>query len=206
MAYCKRALLLALSGWLLAACTTLPPKNTDNICAIFNEKKNWYPQAEKASKKWGSPIPVMMAIIYQESSFQQKVKPPRKAYLGFIPGPRPSDAHGYSQAKVATWQWYQQKTGKRSSSREHFGDAIDFVGWYNNMSQRLSEINPHDTYDLYLAYHEGHGGFNRRSFASKNWLKQVAKKVSAREIRYSNQLKSCPPTQSSSPDRDYWVF
>ena len=84
---------LLLCGLLtLGACTTSPPKNTDDICAIFFEKDDWYDDAEDASEEWGTPIPVMMAIMYQESRFKAKARPPRKKILGFIPGPRPSSA------------------------------------------------------------------------------------------------------------------
>lgn len=182
----------------MVACAVAPPSNQDDLCEIFREKPRWRKQAEQASQKWGSPVSVMMAIMHQESSFQQTVKPPRKTYLGFIPGPRPSDSYGYSQAKVSTWQWYIDKTGNSGAYRGHFGDAIDFIGWYNNMSKRLSNIDADDTYHLYLAYHEGHGGFNRRSFSSKAWLKQVARKVSAREQRYRKQWAGCLQTQTNS--------
>jgi hypothetical protein len=46
--------------------------------------------------------------------------------------------------------------------------AIDFIGWYNRQSYQRSNIALNDSYHLYLAYHEGHGGFNRRSFKGKS--------------------------------------
>ncbi|CAN0604511.1 unnamed protein product, partial [Ectocarpus sp. 12 AP-2014] len=48
-----------------------------------------------------------------------------------------------------------------------------------------------DAYRLYLAYHEGHGGYARRSYANKDWLLGVARKVSDRAARYEQQLGSC---------------
>jgi hypothetical protein len=44
---------------------------------------------------------------------------------------------------------------------------------------------------LYLAYHEGQGGFSKRSFRKKAWLKDVAKKVSNRAVLYQRQLNNC---------------
>ena len=67
----------------------------------FEEKDDWYDDAADARDEWGSPIPVMMAIMHQESRFQADAKPPRKKLLGFIPGSRLSSAYGYSQAKTA---------------------------------------------------------------------------------------------------------
>ena len=184
-------LLLLMAGLMLVGCTTSPPKNVDNICDIFEEKSGWYDDAEDASDEWGTPIPVMMAIMYQESRFQAKAKPPRKKILGFIPGPRPSSAYGYSQAKKSTWKDYKRSAGRYGSDRDDFGDAIDFVGWYNYQSYKRSGISRKDTYSLYLAYHEGHGGFNRGTYRKKKWLMGVARKVEGKANTYQKQLLGC---------------
>lgn len=198
-----RMIVLLLATALLYGCTTTPPSNQDDLCAIFKEKDDWYEEAADASKQWNSPIPVMMAIMHQESRFQSKAKPPRMKILGFIPGPRPSDAYGYSQAKKSTWAGYQRSSGNYGADRDDFDDAIDFIGWYNQTSYKRCNIRRNDTYHLYLAYHEGHGGFNRRTFKSKSWLKRVAKKVSARATRYTRQLKACEKDLIKSP---WWSF
>jgi len=180
--------LIALSS---VACTTSPPSDVDNICAIFSEKGGWYKDAADARDEWGSPIPVMMAIMYQESTFDAKAKPPRKKIFGFIPGPRPSSAYGYSQALDPTWELYKRNAGRYGADRDDFGDAIDFVGWYNNQSYKRSGIAKTDTNGLYLAYHEGQGGYNRRTYRKKQWLIDVAHKVNRRATTYSNQLTGC---------------
>jgi hypothetical protein len=174
-----KLLLLSILG-LMTACTVAPPTNQDDICSIFREKDDWYDDAADSRSNWYSPIPVMMAIMHQESRFQQKAKPPRMKILGFIPGPRPSSSYGYSQAKDDTWDWYMRSSGNYGADRDDFSDAIDFIGWYNSTSRKKNNIKAGDTYSLYLAYHEGHGGFNRRTYNKKPWLKTVAKKVSAR--------------------------
>lgn len=175
----------------LSACTTAPPRNVSDLCAIFEEKYDWYEDATAASDKWGSPIPIMMAIIYQESRFQADARPPRRKILGFIPGPRPSSAYGYSQAKTSTWKDYKRDAGRFGADRDDFADAIDFVGWYNFQSVRRSGISPQDPYGLYLAYHEGHGGYNRSTYLSKAWLLAVASKVELRANTYQKQLTEC---------------
>ena len=176
---------------LSTACTTAPPRNPSDICDIFREKDDWYDDAKDASRRWKSPIPVMMSIMYQESRFVADAKPPRKFWLGFIPAGRVSDAYGYPQAKDATWDWYKDKSDNWGADRDDFEDAIDFIGWYNDVSRRTNGISNADTYSLYLAYHEGHGGFKRRTFAGKPWLKRVAAKVSARSRSYAAQLARC---------------
>jgi hypothetical protein len=195
-------LFLVMALTVLAGCTTSPPKDPSNICAIFEEKGGWYDDAADSRDEWGSPIPVMMAIMHQESRFQAKAKPPRKKIFGFIPGPRPSDAYGYSQALGSTWDGYKRSAGRYGADRDDFGDAIDFIGWYNYQSYKRSGISRSDTYRLYLAYHEGQGGYNRGSYRSKQWLMDVARKVERRAGSYQSQLARC---EESLKD-DGWFF
>jgi len=176
---------------IVAGCTSSTPKNRENICDIFEEKKHWYKDAKSSQRKWGTSIPVMMSIIYQESGFQARAKPPRKKILWVIPGRRPASAYGYSQATNETWNAYKKSTGSWGADRNDFDDAIDFIGWYNNQSYRKNKIQKTDAYHLYLAYHEGQGGFAKRTFRKKTWLTDVAKQVSARSKTYSSQLKRC---------------
>jgi len=186
----------------LAGCTTSPPRDVNNICSIFREKDDWYGDAADARDEWGSPIPVMMAIMHQESRFNAKAKPPRRKILGFIPGPRPSSAYGYSQAKKSTWAEYKRNAGRYGADRDDFADAIDFVGWYNYQSRRRSGISRHDPYALYLAYHEGHGGYNRGTYRGKPWLMAVARKVERRAGAYQSQLHTCEEDLQD----DGWFF
>ena len=113
-------------------------------------------------------ISVMMSMMYQESSFNADAKPPRTTFLWIFPGPRPTSAFGYAQALDMTWDGYLDKTGRWFADRNDFEDAIDFIGWYNSQSYKHSNVGLNDSYHLYLAYHEGHGGFNRRSFKGKS--------------------------------------
>lgn len=175
----------------LSGCTASQPKNTGDICAIFFEKDDWYEEAADARDDWGSPIPVMMAIMHQESRFDATAKPARKKLFGFIPWFRPSDAYGYSQALGSTWTGYERSAGRYSADRDDFGDAIDFIGWYNDQSRRRNGIALNDTYNLYLAYHEGHGGYSRASYRKKSWLPDVARKVQRQANTYQGQLQGC---------------
>jgi hypothetical protein len=195
-------LLIIIGIILTSACTTTPPSDVSNICSIFREKDGWYDDADDSRDRWGSPIPVMMAIMHQESRFKAKAKPPRKKILWVIPGPRPSSSYGYTQALESTWDVYMRDAGNYGADRDDFGDSIDFVGWYNHQSYRRNGIKKTDAYHLYLAYHEGQGGFKKRSFKNKQWLKDVSKKVSRNAARYSKQLKSCEEELKD----DGWFF
>ena len=175
---------------LLSGCSFGPPDNPNNICDIFDQKWGWHSDAKNAARRWDASIPIMMAIMFQESSFISDARPPRVRILGIPMWWRVSSSYGYSQAKSETWRWYEQSTG-RNGDRDDFDDAIDFIGWYNMMSGELSGISPNDASSLYLAYHEGHGGFNSGSYRSKGWLLAVASRVQERSNMYAAQYQRC---------------
>lgn len=178
---------------LVCGCAGLQPAPQDpnNICNIFLEKRKWYTNAYASYREWGTPIPVLMAIMYQESRFNAKAKPPRTTCLFIFPGPRPSSAFGYSQALDETWAKYKQHTGNSGADRDSFADSIDFIGWYCNLSYTRCGIAKNDANNLYLAYHEGQGGFLKKTYQKKTWLKQVALRVQKQAEMYSKQLASC---------------
>lgn len=187
----RNRLLLLLSSGLFAACSTAPPQNPANSCDIFSEKGGWYAHAHDSYEKWGVPVHVQLAIIHQESRFVHDAKPPRTRLLWVIPWTRPSSAYGYGQIKDSTWDWYRKSTGNRWANRDDFDDVVDFIGWYGNMSHRMLGISRSDAYSQYLAYHEGHGGFKRKSYRKKGWLVKVARKVQSRAKSYEAQLNTC---------------
>jgi hypothetical protein len=153
------------------------------------------PTTSKPSKapsgKWGVPVHVQMATIYQESRYRHDARTPHRYVLGVIPMGRQSSAFGYSQALDGTWEEYQRETGKRRAKRDRIRDASDFIGWYMNKSYERNGINLGDTRNQYLAYHEGHTGYARGSYNQKSWLLNVASDVDARANLYQAQLASC---------------
>lgn len=186
-----KLILLPLCVAVLAACASRPPSDLNNVCNIFREYPKWYTHAKDVEYRWKVPVPVQMAIIHQESKFDAHAKPPRKKLLGFIPWKRPTTATGYAQALHGTWNEYKQNNGGLLSSRHNFSDGVDFIGWYANQANRRAGVNRADAYNLYLAYHEGVGGYMRRSYLRKAWLMPVARKVKARSQLYAMQLNSC---------------
>lgn len=191
-------LLLTLSG-----CATYQPTKVDNICHIFRGETDWYEAARESQKQWGTPIWVMMAIMHQESRFVSDAKPKRDWFL-FIPLPRRSSAYGYAQAQNPAWEDFIKKTGARGHDRDDFEDAIDFIGWYTDVTQKTLGISKWDAYAQYLAYHEGRGGYKSGNWKKKPWLKKVALKVKSRSASYNAQLKQC---KSQLDDEvDSWFF
>ncbi|TFH27997.1 MAG: hypothetical protein E4H00_09050 [Myxococcales bacterium] len=174
-----------------AGCSTRPPRDVGDGCAIFTEKPRWYDAAKESERRWGTPVPVQLAIIHQESRFEAKARPRRRRFLGFIPGPRPSTAYGYSQALQSTWSVYRHETGNWSARRSDFADSTDFVGWYTAKTSRVTGVSKRDAYNLYLAYHEGDGGFRRGTHKRKQWLLTTARRVSDLANRYHSQLARC---------------
>ncbi|GAG98888.1 unnamed protein product, partial [marine sediment metagenome] len=80
---------------------------------------------------------------------------------------------------------------KHCSIYSNFKDAIDFVGWFSYLSHKKLGIPLNDTYRLYLAYHEGWGGYAARSYRHKHWLIGVARRVQEQANRYHDQLVHC---------------
>ncbi len=175
----------------LMACATLPPQHSEDLCATFVEKDEWFDDAQKSYQKWGIPIPVIMAIMYQESHYVPDAKPPRPWLLGFIPWFRESSAYGYAQAKDETWDDYQRSTKRFSADRDDFSDAADFIGWYCYISHIKLQISKSDIKNLYLAYHEGHKGYRYKTYLKKAWLSRVADKVSLKAKQFQQQLALC---------------
>lgn len=175
----------------VVACSSSNNINTANSCIIFDEKNHWYKSTIKSYKKWGTPIALQLAIINQESSFNQFAKPRRNKLFGLFPGKRPSTAFGYAQVTSPTWDWYKSSTGNSNASRANFKDITDFIGWYTYQTNKILNISMNDSFNQYLAYHEGQGGWKRKSYNKKKWLINVAKKVESKANIYNNQLIEC---------------
>ena len=189
-----RLLPLLLLVVVLSACASKPDR-INNVCAVFDQNDgwvgNWQSAAGKASRKYGVPVPVLMATIRMESGFDSRARPPRKKILGFIPGARLSSAYGYSQALDGTWREYQVATRNFTARRSSFADAVDFVGWYHDKSARTLGIARNDTYNLYLAYYSGHGGYRRGSWRNNSTIKNYAGRTDAMARSYAAQMQAC---------------
>lgn len=189
-------ILLILTGCAAAPVKTpqkpRPPSSTSNACTLFQKNPSWYWEALDTYDHWGVPISVQMAIMQRESDFQAGVRPPKKQILGFIPSWKNiSSAYGYAQALDGTWADYQQQTKNYHSKRDQFGAASDFIGWYCSKANKQLGIPLNNAYSLYLAYHEGLGGYADQSYTSKPWLLQVAQTVQARANQYKVQIAQC---------------
>ena len=176
--------------FVLQSCATKPPENPDNICLIFQEKRSWYKAAIRSEKRWKIPPYVLISFVHQESSFKSDARPEREKILGVIPWFRPSTAVGYSQALTKTWDDYKDETGNTRANRKNFSDSADFIGWYASKGY-YQGFEKTDARSLYLAYHEGYGGFEKKSYRKKQWLIKVADRVQARSTKYQKQYWGC---------------
>lgn len=167
------------------------PTDVSNVCRIFKENPRWYRAAKSVERRWRVPVHVQMAIMHQESKFVANARPPRTKLFSMIPWKRPTSAYGYSQALDGTWALYRHSDGGFFASRTNFADAVDFIGWYANQAHRRARISRFNAYDLYLAYHEGVGGYMHRTHLRKAWLLPVARKVANRAQIYHAQLAYC---------------
>jgi hypothetical protein len=188
------AMAVACLATLAGGCAMLapaPPEDQSNLCEIFREQPGWYDHARDSERRWGTPIATQMAFIQQESSFRSHVRPPRTRLLGFIPWTRPSSAKGYAQAQDPVWGEYEDDAGRLFARRTHMKHATDFIGWYNARTHRELGISLDNPEHLYLAYHEGPGGYARGSYRGKPQVTRSATQVRDRASRYRTQLAAC---------------
>jgi hypothetical protein len=150
------------------------PRNVFDICAIYREKPHW----ERAATMAERPM---------------KTENGRK-----VPA---SSAFGFSQAIDGTWAWYQEDTGNPRANRTEFADAIDFVGWYVDKTQELNGLPPWDAFSQYLAYHEGHRGYERGTWRQKPELLRAATEVAQQAQRYRAQRARCGGAIASADGR-----
>ncbi|MBR9843387.1 MAG: transglycosylase SLT domain-containing protein [Rhodobacteraceae bacterium] len=179
---------------LLAACGggyDAPPRNLNDACSILKQRPQYHKAFRRAERKWGVPINVQMAFIYQESKFDSDARTPYRYVLGVLPMGRQSSAYGYAQALDATWDHYRRDTGSRRAKRDDIMDAADFIGWYMNQTRERNGISLANARHQYLAYHEGHTGYARGNYRKKSWLMRVSQEVADRSGMYRAQLASC---------------
>ena len=146
---------------LLVSCSTgykTAPANLDDACSIIAQRPEYMRAFRKAERKWGVPVHVQMATIYQESKFISNARTPHQFVLGVVPVGRQSSAYGYGQALDGTWDEYRRVTGNRGAKRDRIRDATDFMGWYFNRTLKTNGIPLDDAERQYLTYHEGHSG------------------------------------------------
>jgi hypothetical protein len=186
-----RAMILTL---LVASCgggNTSAPRGLDNACSIVAQHPEFLRAFRATERKYGVPIPTIMAMIYQESKFISDARPPFRYTLGVIPAGRQSSALGYSQALDGTWDEYRDATGQRGARRTRIGDATDFMGWYMSKSRDELGLAMGDTRRQYLAYHDGRTGYRRGTYRNKPWLMRIAGELETRAAIYERQLRGC---------------
>ena len=61
-----------------------------------------------------------------------------------------------------------------------------------NKTEEKNGVPKSDAYNQYLAYHQGHAGFEKGSYRGKQWLLKVATRNRTRAEMYGSQLSTCP--------------
>lgn len=177
----------------VSACATAP-HHINDVCAVFEQNDgwftNWQTTAYRTERKYGVPVPVLMATVRKESGFNNRARPPRKKLFGVIPWfTHISSAYGYSQALDGTWAQYKLESGNWGARRSSFADAIDFIGWYHSKTADTYGVAKNDTYRLYIAYYLGWNGFKRGNWPAS--VQAYAKSTDEMARRYAAQLQQC---------------
>ena len=197
--------LVACLTLLAAGCASRPPSAQGNVCSVFEQEPDWYDYARASERTWRIPIPVLMAFVRHESSYRSDARPARE-WFWFIPLGRPSSAQGYAQAQDPAWGDYTDERGSLFRSRSDMEDALDFIGWYNNKTHQQLGIRRDDAYLLYLAYHEGRGGYRRGTWKEKPAVRATARRVTDTAERYRAQLARCESRFRCDSWYQIWPF
>jgi len=186
---------LALVLLALAGCGSTPPASINDLCAVFDQRSgfftDWYADARRAERRYGIPVPVLMATMRVESGFDGDARPPRRKLLGIVPWKRQSSAYGYSQALDGTWDQYRRETGRKMARRGDFSDSVDFVGWYYAKTVQKYGVPRNDAYTLYMSYRYGWTGFSRGRWRTDSGARRTAAKTSKMADTYAFQLRNC---------------
>lgn len=166
-------------------------KNKENACKILKENNDWLIAAQASYKKWGTPISIQLSFVYHESSFVHDARPFKKDNRYPFGKRYLSTALGFSQALDGTWGDYLKETTIKKPDRKNFGHSVDFIGWYNSKSFKSLKIKHNDAYNLYLAYHEGRGGWKKGYHLKQKWLMNYARSVQKKAELYSKQINGC---------------
>ena len=172
----------------LTACSSVP-KNTNNSCAIFEDRYLWYKHTKKVEEKWGIPVYIQLAFIKKESNYNFFARPPRHKLFKVIPYKRKSSSFGYSQAIKSSWNLYRKETGNKLALRTSFRSSVDFVGWYLNKSHKILKIPKNDAFKLYISYYLGWSDYKNYSKDKKAII--YAKSVKDIASKYRKQLTTC---------------
>ena len=191
MKYKKLLFILFLAATISGCSSTpVPSERHDNLCRIFAHDSEWKTASKETYRKWGLPPWTQLAIVKQESSFKPDARPGMEYFL-FIPTGRKSSARGFTQALDGTWTEYKRETGNSWADRDDISDSLDFIGWYTHKASKRTGLSKRNAYQVYLAYHEGAGGYLRETYNKKPWLKKVARKVQNQAVDYMKEYKRC---------------
>ncbi|MGD8430794.1 MAG: hypothetical protein PVH31_10330 [Ectothiorhodospiraceae bacterium] len=183
-------LMLCLLVFLALGGSTAPPPVTTDACSIFDHYPQWFDYAEETQQRWGTPAPLVLAIIKRESSFRQAARPPRDWFL-FLPLPRRSSAYGYAQAQDPVWGEYLADTEGIFRSRTDMADAMDFIGWFTRRIHEQLGVPLADPYRIYLAYHLGVTGYREQRWRRRPAVRRAAGDVARWTRRYAEQIRAC---------------
>ena len=174
------------------------PSSMNNACAIMAEKPTWATALSEAERKYGVEPAQLLAMMYQESSFKYNARPIAKNGNGLRGTSFASSAYGFSQALELTWADYIKKSGHDGAKRESFADSAMFMAWFVDSSSKQTGIRKSRVDDMYLIYHEGAGGYAKKTFKDKSWLLDTANAVDKRYVKYKSQLEDCSVSELSS--------
>ena len=151
----------------------------DDACDILRDRIGWYTAASDVSEKWQISVPIILAVMHQESRFKATA------------AAKTTTAYGYAQALDGTWGLYVKENNAVGAKRTSFVASADFIGWYMGQTKQRVGVPLDDVAGHYLAYHEGHGGYRSKRWKKNAKLIEIAKDVARRAEVYKEQMRAC---------------
>ncbi|MFI3256434.1 MAG: hypothetical protein R3Y52_03215 [Psittacicella sp.] len=192
------------ASFILAGCSFFNSQPTTtsyptDACLMLRQNPQWLTDTLDVYYRWGVPVSIQLATIYQESHFRYNARPVKKNKWWQFGTHYQSTSVGFTQALNGTWGAYEKATHNEWQTRESFKDATNFIGWYYNRSNKLLGISLNYAYALYLSYYQGYSGYANHLHNPAGT--KLATNVQNWANRYHYELEQChlPGLPKGSP-------
>lgn len=162
---------LSLFCLILTGCFGSDTKPAMPICELLDENDEWVGPAVKLKERYGTPLSLALVLL----------EPPLSDLDKKHVRPRASD-----------WDEYRIRSERWDASPYNPDDALDFIGWYTQLSTQRNNLNWQGAGDHYLALRLGHGDFHRFDAEKYPELTKQAEHIQVRAERWERELQGCP--------------
>jgi len=162
--------ILVMATLLLSGCFGSSTKQQLQICDELDANDEWIEPAVNAQQKYGTPLALSLSLLELPLSKLEKK---------------------HVRPRMSDWDEYRIRSERWDAVPSNPQDAVDFIGWFTQLSQKRNSLAWHEAGEHYLALRLGHGGYHRFDATKYPELSQQAKGIDARSKRWSKELAAC---------------